>query len=201
MAPLGQSSVGAGVAASSSLWSPSPANVKRAAIQALSGLRQALVVAREDKECVASANANLCEKPAVSSQGSTWAIVGSILGILFFGTLGVLLYLHLRKNKREKQEDLSDQYNMADYGLPESAAVTARKPQQGQSQPKLSLDDLPGRPLQSEALPKGYVNPFVSPDDGVNDKAAEAGTDGSQWPKRDVSSQSSSQQHLPPQNR
>jgi hypothetical protein len=131
-------------------------------------------------ECVATAeNPGLCEKPAISTQSVTWIIVGVIIGLLVTVTLSVMLFFHLKKKKRDRQEDVADQFDMSDYGLGDNNS--RRKPP---GPARLSFDDLP-RP----GPPSGGGNPFS--DDSTPNRSAE-GLNGKQaWPKRVDSTESS----------
>ncbi|KAK4233790.1 hypothetical protein C8A03DRAFT_19197 [Achaetomium macrosporum] len=167
------------------------ANLRRAVL--------GMLVSREDN-CHPQPGVDLCEKPGISSTATTWIIVGVALGLLVFGTLGVLIFLHFRRRKQDKQEELEDRFQSSDYGLDE--LPSSRKPRPD-DEAKWSNDGSPngyGRrsrdPLQVGAEPKyqggqsnGHLNPF--------DDATSAGSGGGssyppsvhQWPKRDSSSQ------------
>ncbi|KAK3312809.1 hypothetical protein B0H66DRAFT_607867 [Apodospora peruviana] len=188
-----------------------PLHIGRAAHALRKFVQRGIIAAREDdKECRPGNGANLCEKPAVSSQSSTWIIVGVVIAAVVLGTLAVVLYFHFKNKKKSEREDLEDRFAMADYGLDEAAAANrsskrkSRQLPQGagsgqQQQPKLSLDDLRPPPgvANVPGKPKGYVNPFVSEaDDAVSIKSIDLHP---QWPRKDESSAASSQQHLPPQ--
>ena len=141
-------------------------------------------------ECVATAeNPGLCEKPAISSQSTTWIIVGVIIGLLVTVTLSVMLFFHIRKRKRDRQEDMasSNGFTLDDYGLDTGNSV-ARKPQ---GQNRLSFDDLP-RP---GAPPSVARNPFA--DDSTPNRSVEGLNAPKSWPKR-VDSNESSEPSLPP---
>jgi len=106
-------------------------------------------------ECVKTAdNPGLCEKPAISSQSTTWIIVGVIIGLILAGTLAVLLFLHMRRRKRDRQEDVQDQFQMSDYGLDDGAM--AARPRKTEGQARLSFDDLPRPGVPAN----GARNPF-----------------------------------------
>jgi hypothetical protein len=119
-------------------------------------------------------------------------------GLLLTGTGSVLLFLHFRKTKRDKREDLEDRFHRADYGLDEL-------PPSGKPPADDDLTDAgstggysssrPGRspsrnPLQSGAEPKygnrngggssTHLNPF---DDASSMRSSNGSTHA--WPKRE----------------
>jgi len=115
-----------------------------------------------------------------SSTGATWIIVGVVLGVLLLATLSVLLFLHIRRQRRESREDVEDRFEAADYGLDElpGAGKKSRptsddemKSQDGSSSGRRSRD-----PLQVGVEPKypaqghlnGHLNPF---DDGSSSRS------------------------------
>lgn len=144
------------------------------------------IVSREEKECHPAPGVDVCKKPAIANQSTTWIIVGVIAGVLVFSTIGVLLFLHRRKTKRDKREDIEDQFQMSDYGLDDVPGAVVRPPPKGAEQ-RLSMDDLP-RP---GGVRTGHMNPFVSP---VDDDSMKGGP---KWPTRQDSTESS-QSNLPP---
>jgi len=148
------------------------------------------LVARADDDVDCKASPHLCEKPAVSSTTMTYAIVGSVLGLLIISTVSIMLYFHLKRRKREKSEDLEDQFQMSDYGLDDGpVAGRSRGPKPPTSQ-RLSFDDLP-----QPGMPKRTANPF---DDTMSDRSADDRNPAHpSWPKRVDSSTESSQTDLP----
>jgi len=100
-------------------------------------------------------------------------------GLLVVGTLSVMLFFHLKKKKREKQEDREDQFQMSDYGL-DDGPMSSSQARKTQAQPRLSFDDLP-RPG-----PPPSRNPF-------SDDAGSQGLNAPNpsWPKRSDSNESS----------
>lgn len=143
------------------------------------------LIAREDDPEVCKESPHKCEKPAVSSQTVTIAIVATVLGLLVVSTLSIMVFFHLKKRSREKREDLEDQFQMSDYGLEDRPMPgRARKPPTQASQ-RLSFDDLPqpGKP---------QPNPF----DDTQSERSRDNSNPPQWPKR-VDSSESSQTELP----
>jgi len=148
-----------------------------------------LLTAREDDPELCKQSPHLCEKPAVSSNTLTFAIVGSVLGLLVLSTLSIMLYFHLKKRRREKREDLEDQFQMSDYGLDDGPPVAGRTRKSPPMQ-RLSFDDLP-----QPGVPKKTVNPF---DDNLSDRSGDDRNPARPtWPKRVDSSTESSQTDLP----
>ncbi|KAK4186952.1 hypothetical protein QBC35DRAFT_251961 [Podospora australis] len=169
----------------------------------------ALLVGREDDKCSPQPGINLCEKPSISSVNVTWIVVGTVLGVLAVSTIAILLFFHIRRQKRDKKEDETDRFQMSDYGLDEVPSGKSRVGGGGgarrNDEPRPSPDGSPsgyGRrsrdPLDAPREPKymasqlnGHLNPNPF-DDAV---AAAAGPQ-NQWPKRDTSHKGS-----PPQVR
>ncbi|KAK4225441.1 hypothetical protein QBC38DRAFT_264639 [Podospora fimiseda] len=144
----------------------------------------------DDKECSPQPGINLCEKPGISSSAITWIIVGVVIGVLVVVTLCILLFLHLRRKKRDKQEDMSDRFQMSDYGLDE--VPTSKKGRQNNN-PRPSPTPSPGGsprrsrdPLQAATEPKypaAHLDPNPFDENG-------------NFPKREIS-----QQNLSPPRR
>ncbi|KAL1836584.1 hypothetical protein VTJ49DRAFT_4898 [Mycothermus thermophilus] len=86
----------------------------------------ARMLLRREDECHPQPGIDLCEKPSVSSVQTTWIIVGTVLGLLLVVTGSVLIFLHIRKTKRDKREDVEDRFHRADYGLDD--LPSSRKP-------------------------------------------------------------------------
>lgn len=148
------------------------------------------LVAREDDPEVCKASPHLCEKPAVSSQTMTYAIVGSVLGLLVFSTLSIMLFFHLKKHRREKREDREDQFQMSDYGLDDGPVAGRSRKSKPPTSQRLSFDDLP-----QPGMPKRTANPF---DDAMSDRSADDRNPAHPtWPKRMDSSTESSHTDLP----
>ena len=118
----------------------------------------------------------------------TWHACDS--GLLVTVTLCVMLFFHIKKRKRDKQEDMmtSNGFSLDDYGL-ESGPSQPRKPQ---GQARLSFDDLP-RP---GGPPSTAPNPFA--DGSTPNRSAEGLNAPKSWPKR-VDSNESSEPGLLPQ--
>jgi len=117
-----------------------------------------------------------------------------------------MLFLHLKHKRRNEREDLEDRFHMADYGLDGAPGAPKGAQMAPGSQPKLSLDDslaTHGRPSEATSqkrasgLPRGYVNPFVSPaDDAASIKSIDLNP---KWPSRS-DSPASSQNRIPSKN-
>lgn len=112
--------------------------------------------------------------------------------MLLVGVGSVLLYLHIRKTKRDKREDLEDRFQNSDYGLDEIPA--GRKPRADDDDKSTGGSPSPsgyGRrsrdPLQAGTEPKynsrsGQLNGHLIPfDDGSSNGSNPA------WPKREGS--------------
>ncbi|KAL2266709.1 hypothetical protein VTJ83DRAFT_6061 [Remersonia thermophila] len=82
----------------------------------------ARMLLRREDECHPQPGIDLCEKPSVSSVQTTWIVVGTVVGLLLVVTGTVLIFLHIRKTKRDNREDLEDRFRRADYGLDELPA-------------------------------------------------------------------------------
>lgn len=162
-----------------------------ARVAAAASIRRAvlgMLVSRAD-DCHPQPGVDLCEKPGISTTKVTWIIVGVALGLLVVGTILLLLFLHFRRKKQDKKEELEERFQNSDYGLDELPAGRRPRPDDEIK----SNDGSPsgyGRrsrdPLQVGTEPKyqggqsnGHLNPF--------DDATSAGS--GQWPKRDSSSQ------------
>ncbi|KAI0205896.1 hypothetical protein F4808DRAFT_455400 [Astrocystis sublimbata] len=100
-----------------------------------------LVVREDEKNCHPQPNIDLCEKPA-SSDKSTPITIGVIVGIVVFGTLGVLTFFHLRRKRRDEKEWPKNNQELDDYGIvapssnirPPQSAHHAPQQQQQQQQ-------------------------------------------------------------------
>lgn len=164
----------------------------------------AFLVGREDDKCSPQPGINLCEKPSVSTVNVTWIVVGTVLGVLAASTLGIILFFHFRRQKRDKQEDQDDRFQMSDYGLDEVPGKKSSGSARRNNDPRPSPDGSPsgyGRrsrdPLDAPREPKytaSQLNGHLSPN--PFDDAVAAGSQSQQWPKRD-----SSHQGVPPQAR
>ncbi|KAK4160304.1 hypothetical protein QBC43DRAFT_115148 [Cladorrhinum sp. PSN259] len=139
---------------------------------------------REDKDCSPQPGINLCEKPSISSSTVTWIVVGCVIGALVLVTLCTLLVLHLRRRKRDKQEDMTDRFQMSDYGLDEvPTSKKARRNNNTGPSPSPSPGGSPRRskdPLQAAMEPKypaAHLNPNPFDESG-------------NWPKRESIGQS-----------
>lgn len=146
--------------------------LKRSATEAIHQLLNRALLQRDDSCSEDDGGVNRCKKPAIASQGTTWIIVGVIVGIILVGALSVLLFLHIKTKRRNEREDLEDRFQMADYGLEPPTGSAQIAPIGGNGKPKLSLDDslgTNGRPSEAMSqkrasnLPRGYVNPSDSP--------------------------------------
>ncbi|KAI1812506.1 hypothetical protein GGS20DRAFT_21060 [Poronia punctata] len=70
----------------------------------------------EYKKCHPRPDIDLCEKPA-SADKSTPIVIGSIVGVLVFGTLAVLTFFHFRRKRKDKEEWPKSQQELEDYGF------------------------------------------------------------------------------------
>ncbi|KAK4122052.1 hypothetical protein N657DRAFT_657534 [Parathielavia appendiculata] len=140
------------------------ANIKRALVD---------MVRRED-ECHPLPNVDLCEKPAISSTKVTWIIVGVCVGCLVLGTFSVLIFLHFRRKKRDKQEDMDDRFERSDYGLDEIPASRKPRPVDDMNSHDRSPQGYGRRsrdPLQVGTEPKyqpGQLNDHLNPFDDAS---------------------------------
>ncbi|KAK4155672.1 hypothetical protein C8A00DRAFT_41767 [Chaetomidium leptoderma] len=159
-------------------------NIRRAVV--------GMLVPRADEDCSPQKGVNFCEMPAVSSKKVTWIIVGVVVGLFVFATAGILLFLHFRRQKQDKREDLEDRYQMSDYGLDEVPAARKTRADDGLK----SHDGSPnpqGRrsrdPLHAGTEPKfhpGQLNGHLTPFD---DGSSKAPSGNAAWPKRESSQQ------------
>ncbi|KAK3935122.1 hypothetical protein QBC46DRAFT_272463 [Diplogelasinospora grovesii] len=153
----------------------------------LSSLPSRLLRARDNATCTPQAGVNLCEKPADASQATTWIIVGTVLGVLVVATLSILLFLHLRRRKRDQKEDRNDRFQMADYGLrddDDDVTVDAN------GLPVMTNTKKPPQPNTahtSDTRARSNLNPFVSDDDSASVRSVDINGRGQQqsWPKRE----------------
>lgn len=153
-----------------------------------------LLAARDD-ECHPVDGGNPCEKSASASQGTTWAIVGTVVGVFVVSTLAVLLFLHVRRKKRDAKEDSQDRFRMEDYGVevaPSSRSKARADPPMRSLDESTSTDGrTPTKP--TAAAQKGYLNPFVTDaDDTASYQSSEGpnhqGGLAPQWPRTGESS-------------
>ncbi|KXX77103.1 hypothetical protein MMYC01_205396 [Madurella mycetomatis] len=157
-----------------------------------------LVRRQEDKDCSPQPGINLCEKPGISSSTVTWIIIGTVIGVIVVVMLAVLLFLHFRRARRDKREDMNDRFQMSDYGLDELSS--SKKPRADDDM--RSYDGSPnghGRrsrePLQVGSEPKyhgGQLNSHLSPFDDTGSVRSGNGSSyppsvNPAWPKRDGS--------------
>ncbi|KAK3348977.1 hypothetical protein B0T25DRAFT_569637 [Lasiosphaeria hispida] len=158
-----------------------------------------VLVGREVDKCRPQPDVDLCEKPGISSAAMTGIIIGVVVGVVITTTLSVLLYFHMRKNKREKQEEQADHFQMSDYGLDEIPGAAPKKQRPGH-RPQLSIDDLPKAGPPAGGQP-GHLNPFVSADDAASVRSFDGlNPPTNSWPKR-FDSAESSQSNLSAQNK
>ncbi|UKZ46124.1 hypothetical protein TrVGV298_000322 [Trichoderma virens] len=76
--------------------------------------------------CVDTQENNTCEKPAAHTQIVVAVVVTT--GLLLFGSaLFVLVWLHLRRRQIDKLEDASDPFELAAYGIEQTAAQKQRR--------------------------------------------------------------------------
>ncbi|KAK0725146.1 hypothetical protein B0H67DRAFT_122561 [Lasiosphaeris hirsuta] len=160
-----------------------------------------VLVRREVDKCRPQPDVDLCEKPGISSAAMTGIIIGVVVGVVIATTLSVLLYFHIKKNKREKQEEQADHFQMSDYGLDEIPGAAPKKQRPGH-RPQLSIDDLPKAGPPAGGQP-GHLNPFASADDAVSVRSFDGlnpPKNSNTWPKR-FDSAESSQSNLSAQNK
>jgi hypothetical protein len=101
-----------------------------------------------------------------------------------------MLFFHLKKHRREKREDLEDQFQMSDYGLDDRPVAGRSRKSKPPTSQRLSFDDLP-----QPGVPKRTANPF---DDALSERSAEDRNPAHPtWPKRVDSSTESSHTDLP----
>lgn len=101
-----------------------------------------------------------------------------------------MLFFHLKKGRREKREDLEDQFQMSDYGLDEGPMAARPRTAKPPTSQRLSFDDLPQPGMASRT-----ANPF---DDALSERSGDDRNPAHPtWPKRVDSSTESSQTDLP----
>lgn len=101
-----------------------------------------------------------------------------------------MLFFHLKKGRREKREDLEDQFQMSDYGLDDGPMTGQPKNAKPPPTQRLSFDDLP-----QPGMPSRTANPF---DDALSERSGDDRNPAHPtWPKRVDSSTESSQTDLP----
>ncbi|KAK3377067.1 hypothetical protein B0T24DRAFT_592698 [Lasiosphaeria ovina] len=153
-----------------------PSSRRAVAARAASMLRT-LLAARDD-ECHPVDGGNPCEKSASASQGTTWAIVGTVV-----------------RKKRDAKEDSQDRFRMEDYGVevaPSSRSKARADPPMRSLDESTSTDGrTPTKP--TAAAQKGYLNPFVTDaDDTASYQSSEGpnhqGGLAPQWPRTGESS-------------
>lgn len=164
----------------------------------------ALLLRREDDKCSPQPGVNLCEKPSISSTHVTWIIVGTVLGVLAISTIAVALFFHLRKQKRDKREDETDRFHMADYGLDEvpsakggsrggvrhnSARPSPDGSPAGYGRRSAEPLDAPKEPKYTASQLNGHLNP-----NPFDDAIAAGQGQNQKWPQRDSSHQASAPQ-------
>ncbi|KAK4466036.1 hypothetical protein QBC42DRAFT_96541 [Cladorrhinum samala] len=150
-------------------------NFKRAVVD--------MLTRRADKDCSPQPGINLCEKPSISTTKVTWIVVGTVVGGLVVVTLCILLFLHMRRRKRDKQEDMSDRFQMSDYGLDEVPSKKKRR----SNEPKPSLSPSPGgSPRRSRDVLQASMEPKY-PAEHLGSNPFDDGIHG--LPKRETSSQ------------
>ncbi|KAI0126218.1 hypothetical protein BJ170DRAFT_463973 [Xylariales sp. AK1849] len=79
------------------------------------------IFARDD--CTNSAGGDSCEVPADQDRIEK-IVIGVICGVVLIGLFGVLIYLHTRRQRRDKREWTKDPQELDDYGLGREPAST-----------------------------------------------------------------------------
>ncbi|KAI0436923.1 hypothetical protein F4803DRAFT_540550 [Xylaria telfairii] len=95
--------------------------------------RHLVVREDDDAKCHPQPNIDLCEKPA-SSDKSTPITIGVIVGIVVLGTLAVLTFFHLRRQRRDEKEWPKNNQELEDYGIVPETNV--RQPQTAHHRPQ-----------------------------------------------------------------
>ncbi|KAI1821181.1 hypothetical protein F4861DRAFT_520174 [Xylaria intraflava] len=90
-------------------------------------LARHLIPRDDDDKCHPEPDINLCEKSATSSN-ATPITIGVTVGVVVFGTLAVLTFLHLRRKRRDEQEWGKDQQELEDYGFTASPTSVRQPP-------------------------------------------------------------------------
>lgn len=90
-------------------------NLRRSIVADATADIPAKVVARDDDDCRASADANTCEKPYGKDAMKLPIILGIAIPLVL--AVVVLLYLHRRNIKRQRAEDAKDPTMHLDFGL------------------------------------------------------------------------------------
>ncbi|KAI1075123.1 hypothetical protein F5B20DRAFT_395638 [Whalleya microplaca] len=113
-------------------------------------LRYLLTRETDPDKCHPSANVDLCEKPNAASN-TTGIVVGTTFGLLVSVTLGTLLFLHLKRRRRDAREWPKDNQELDDYGLaperpknapsPSTNANAGAKPSNTYRPPRVDPDD------------------------------------------------------------
>jgi len=91
--------------------------------------------------------------------------------VILFATLTVLFFLHLRRKRRDRREDMDERFQMSDYGLDDVGQATRKprmdddmKSQDGSPDPygRRSRDPLQGgtEPRYQPSQSNGHLNPF-----------------------------------------
>ncbi|GAB1317868.1 hypothetical protein MFIFM68171_08078 [Madurella fahalii] len=166
-----------------------------------------LVRRQDDKDCSPQPGINLCEKPGMSSTTVTWIIIGTVAGVILVVMLAVLLFLHFRRAKRDKREDVNDRFQMSDYGLDDPASSKKPRPDDEMRSDDGSPNGHGRRsrePLQVGSEPKyhgGQLNGHLNPFDDTGSVQSGNGSSyppsvNHAWPKRN-----SSHQNMPSQSR
>ncbi|KAI0471396.1 hypothetical protein F4859DRAFT_515611 [Xylaria cf. heliscus] len=91
----------------------------------------------DDAKCHPQPNIDLCEKPA-SSDKTTPITLGVIIGIVVVGTIAVLTFFHLRRQRQDKKEWPKNNQELEDYGIVTSSSV--RPPQTAHHPPQQRND-------------------------------------------------------------
>src|SRR6266566_404328 len=92
-------------------------------------------------------------------------------GFALLATIGTLVWLHLRRRRRDRDEQAADPFPMSDYGLEEPAGRTPKPPKENQKAPSQSTGG--SASLQSlERSLRQHQDPFGSQAELAGNNAA-----------------------------
>ncbi|KAH9905596.1 hypothetical protein F4778DRAFT_778988 [Xylariomycetidae sp. FL2044] len=105
----------------------------------------------DDAKCHPQPNINLCEKPGISDK-TTGIAIGVIAGAIVIGVLSVLIFLHLRRKKRDEQEwSGKNLQELEDYGMDTPASNTVTRPGKTYQQQPTTIPDMAPRHHQNNS--------------------------------------------------
>ncbi|KAI2606783.1 hypothetical protein GGR54DRAFT_620166 [Hypoxylon sp. NC1633] len=117
-----------------------------------------LLVTRDDSDdtkCHPQPNIDLCEKPAAADD-KTGLVIGVTIGVVVAATLTVLVFFHLRRQRRDRSEWPKNSQELDDYGV---APMPKPKPKLPSTVPSNNVvGGAPPRPANA------YRQPRVEPD-------------------------------------